>query len=149
MTAFATTADLQDVDPTIADYGVLNFQEELAKAQEDVTRLLRVRWWPTYLRETKLDIRTISAPLLDEKRLDPTQWTRATVYYALGYFIYPKMTKFEPDSDRFQVMMEYYSKRFESEFDVAVREGVRYDDNDDGVFSDGEREPNAFLRLRR
>lgn len=149
MTAFATFADLQDVDPTIADYGVLNFDEELAKAEDDVVRLLRVRWWPTYLRQTKLDIRTIATPEMDPTRLDPTQWTRATVFYALGYFIYPKLTKFEPDSDRFQVMMDYYSKRFESEFDVAVREGVRYDDNNDETFSTGEKEPNVFLKLRR
>ena len=81
--------------------------------------------------------------------MDPTQWTKATVYHALAYHICPKLTKFEPDSDRFGEMMKYYQGRFEHEMDLSIREGVHYDIDDDGIFTDEEGQPDTYLRLRR
>lgn len=148
--AYATEADLQAVDPTIFDYGVLDYEAELAKSETEVNRLLSVRWWPTYLKNGRTDIRYSNlAQLMEIDRLDPTQWTQATVYHALAYHICPKLTKFEADPDRFREMMEYYAGRFEHEFDLCLREGVRYDADDDGAFSDVEKTPDVYLRLRR
>jgi len=45
--------------------------------------------------------------------------------------------------------MEYFAGRFEHEFDLCLREGVRYDANDNEVFEDVERVPDVFLRLKR
>lgn len=148
--AYATEADLQAVDPTIFDYGVLDYEAELAKSETEVNRLLSVRWWPTYLKNGRTDIRYSNlAQLMEIDRLDPAQWTQATVYHALAYHICPKLTKFEADPDRFREMMEYYAGRFEHEFDLCLREGVRYDADDDGAFSDVEKTPDVYLRLRR
>lgn len=148
--AYATIDDLISVDPTIKDYGVLDWTAELTQAEDEVNRLLVVRWWPTYKKQGRIDIRYSQLQvLMKPELLDPTQWTKATVYYALGYLIAPKLTKFEPESDRFQEMMKYWAGRFEHEFDLCLREGVRYDANEDSTFSDNEKIPDVYLRLRR
>ena len=145
MTAFATTDDLLSVDPTIQDFGVLDWDAELARSQTEIIRVLSVRWWPTFRKRYALsDIDLINGTLLD-----PTQWTQATVYHAMAYHICPKLSRFEPEADRFQEMMKYYQGRFEHEIDLCIREGVRYDVNEDNVFSDSERASDTSLRLRR
>jgi hypothetical protein len=145
MTAFATTDNLLSVDPTIQDFGVLDWDTELARSQTEIIRVLSVRWWPTFRKRYALsDIDLINSALLD-----PTQWTQATVYHALAYHISPKLSKFEPEADRFQEMMKYYQGRFEHEMDLCIREGVRYDVNEDDVFSASEKASDTSLRLRR
>jgi len=147
--AYATIQDLLDIDPTITEYGVLDFDAELAKSETEVNRLLSIRWFPSY-HKNRTDIRYSDlAVLMDTSKLDPTQWTKATCYHALAYHISPKLTKHEADPDRFRMMMDYYEKRFEDEFDLCLREGVRYDANDDSVFQDVEKTADVFLRLRR
>lgn len=149
--AYATLDDLLQVEPTIQDYGILDWDAELARSETEVNRVLAVRWWPSYANKGRYnDITHISGgPIMDVTKLDPTQWRQATVYHALAYHICPKLTKFEPDQDRFQVMMDYYRGRFEHEMDLCIREAVRYDENDDGNFSDSERVQDTSLRLRR
>jgi hypothetical protein len=147
--AYATLDDLLDVDPHITDYGVLQWDTELAKSEEEINRLLSVRWFPSY-QKGYTDIRYSNlAVLMDEDKLDPTQWTKATVFHALAYHICPKLTKFEAEPDRFREMMDYYKARFEDEFDLCLRQGVRYDANDDNVYQDVEKTPDVFLKLRR
>ena len=151
MTAYANLADLLEVDPSIQDYGVLDWDAELANAQADVIRLLRVRWWPLVASRKRLHDITVATfgPIMDETKLDPTQWTRATVYKALADHIGPKLSKFEEVPDRFRNQMDYYSQRFEAELDLCIREGVRYQLDDDPTFSDAEKAPDTGLRLRR
>jgi len=147
--AYATISDLLEIDPTITEYGVLDWDAALAESETEVNRLLEVRWWPTYHRRRN-DIKYPTlAILMETDKLDPTQWTKATCFYALAYIICPKLTKHEADPDRFRMMMDYYEKRFEQEFDICTRAGVRYDSNDDDVFQDAEKTPDVFLRLRR
>lgn len=148
--AYATITNLREVEPTIEDYGVLDWDAELARSEIEINRLLSVRWWPTYQKQGRSDIRYSNlALLIDTTLLDESQWTQATVYHALAYHICPKLTKFEAEPDRFREMMEYYRGRFEHEFDLCLREGVRYDFNEDSTFQDVERVPDTFLRLRR
>jgi hypothetical protein len=148
--AYATIEDLREVEPTIEDYGVLAFDAELAKSEVEINRLLSVRWWPTYAKQGRSDIRYSNLALvMDVTILDPTQWTQATVYHAMAYHICPKLTKFEAEPDRFREMMDYYSGRFEHEMDLCIREGVRYDANNNDVFEDVETIPDTFLRLKR
>jgi hypothetical protein len=147
--AYATLSDLQSVEPTITEYGVLDWDTELTNAETEVNRILEVRWWPTYQKGIT-DIRySTLAVLMDTTKLDSTQWTKATVFYALAYHICPKLTKHEADPDRFRVMMDYYQGRFEHEMDLCLRQGVRYDANNDETFQDVEKVPDVFLKLRR
>ena len=149
--AYATLDDLIEVEPDITEYGVLDFDRELEKSEQEVNRILSVRWWPQYAKlGRKYDIRVVGdVPLIDVTKLDPTQWRQATVYHALAYHICPKLTQFTPEADKFQVMMNYYDGRFEHEIDLAIREGVKYDDDGNGEFEDDEKIPDTYLRLKR
>lgn len=150
--AYATINNLLQVEPTITDYGVLDWDTELSRSETEINRVLSVRWWPQYLKQgRKYDIKVLSgSPLMDVDKLDATQWTQATVYHALAYHICPKLTQFSGlEPDKFQVMMKYYQGRFEHEMDLCIREGVRYDSDDSGTFEDVEKTPDTYLRLRR
>ena len=143
--AYATLSDLLEVEPNIQDYGVIEWDTELARSEREVNRVLTVRWWQSYRRALGLG----DAAQMDTDLLDPAQWRLATVYHALAYSICPKLSQFSPDRDKFQVMMEYYRGRFEHEMDLCLREGVSYDADDSGTFSDTERLSDRSLRLRR
>jgi hypothetical protein len=46
-------------------------------------------------------------------------------------------------------MMTYYQGRFEHEMDLCLREGVRYDENNDDEFNEIEKAQDFSLRLKR
>jgi len=143
--AYATLDDLLQVEPTITDYGVLDWDAELARSETEVNRIIQVRWYQQYANAK--GIKTAFDPDL----LTASQWTQATVYHALAYHICPKLSKFESqgNEDKFQVMMGYYSQRFEHEMDLSLRLGVQYDINDDGSIGTGETVSTGSLRLVR
>jgi len=146
--AFATIEDLLAVDETLQDYGVLEWDTELTKAEADVVKILKVRWWPSFIKNQS---RTLDADSyeINVDLLDPTQWTDVTCYYALAFYILPKLSKFEETADRFRNMMEYYSQRFDALMDLEMRSGVRYDINQDEQFESDETVATSSLRLVR
>jgi hypothetical protein len=144
--AYATLNDLLLVEPTITEYGVLDWDAELARSETEINRVLKVRWYQAY---QKSHI-TLNNVAFDPTLLTSSQLTQATVYHALAYHIAPKLTQFgggEPD--KFQVMMDYYSKRFEHEMDLVLREGVQYDIDNDNTVSASESASVTSLRLKR
>lgn len=141
---YASIEDLLVVEPTITDYGVLDWDLELERSTTEINRVLKVRWFLAYQKKTNSTQQDFNANLLDS-----TQFTQACVYHALAYHICPKLTQFTPEEDKFTVMMKYYAGRFEHEMDLILREGVRYDLNDDGVVDNFEKQATASLRLRR
>jgi len=149
MATFATISDIQDYEPDILNYGIQNFEDALTESQADVERYLRIHWWPSQ-QIGKFDITIIGLNSeMNSELLTPSQFTRATVYHALGYYIYPRLSKFEPEMDIFQVKLDYYKKMFAEEIDLVLRDGVEYDLDDDGNITDSEKVPQHFLRLRR
>ncbi len=149
MAIFATINDVTDYEPQILDYGLLEHNDSLTRAQGDVERYLRIHWWPMK-QVGKYDITVIGEfSEMNANKLTASQLTRATVYCALGYYIYPRLSKFEPDLDIFQVKMDYYKKMYAEEIDLVIRDGVEYDIDDSGTITDAERAPNYFLRLKR
>lgn len=147
--AFATIADIQEYEPDVLNYGIQNFDDALTKAQADVERYLRINWWPT-MQIGKYDITVIGVNLeMDANKLTASQFTRAAVYCALGYYIYPRLSKFEPEMDVFQMKLDYYKKMYTEEVDLVVRDGVEYDLDSSGTISDAEKTSQYFLRLKR
>ena len=143
--AYATLDDLVQVEPTITDYGVVDWDAELARSEIEVNRILQVRWFLAYNKG-------IGQPIVfDPTLLTESQWTQATVYHALAYHICPKLSKFETvgNEDKFQVMMTYYQGRFEHEMDLCLRLGVEYDLNNDNVVSANEKASDRSLKLIR
>lgn len=143
--AYATYDDLKQVEPNIDEYGVLDWDTELTRSETEVNRVLRVRWYQDYQRKHP----TIINVDMDTDLLDPTQFTQATVYHSLAYHICPKLTQFTPEQDKFTVMMQYYQGRFEHEMDLILREGVRYDLDQDSTFERAETGKKDTLRLVR
>lgn len=143
--AYATLDNLLEVEPTIQDYGNLDWDAELARSETEVNRILQVRWFQDFARVYPNSI------TFDPALLTASQWTMATVYHALAYHIAPKLTKFEQqgNEDKFQVMMSYYQGRFEHEMDLCLRLGVEYDVNDDGTLEQAEKASSKNLRLVR
>lgn len=147
--AFATINDILDYEPDILNYGIQNFDDALTKSQQDVERYLRINWWSSQ-QIGRFDITIIGTNLeMDENKLTDSQFTRATVYHALGYYIYPRLSKFEPEMDIFQMKYDYYKKMFAEEIDLVIRDGVEYDLDSNGIITDAERVPQYFLRLKR
>ena len=144
--AYADLDDLLQVEPTIQEYGVLDWDVELARSETEINRVLKVRWWNDYKRTRSSIVNTDP----DYTLLDPTQFTQATVYHALAYHITPKLTQFSgAEPDKFQMMMQYYQGRFEHEMDLILREGVRYDLDNDNSYERTESTPTKSLRLVR
>lgn len=141
--AYATIDDLLVVEPTITDYGVLDWDAELTRSENEINRILKVRWFLPYSK-----MQGISAEF-DATLITDSQFTQACIYHALAYHICPKLTQFTPEEDKFSVMMKYYQGRFEHEMDLILREGVLYDLDSDGTVEKGEKEPIVSLRLRR
>ena len=145
----ATIADILEYEPNIQEYGVFDWDDALEKGNEDVLRELRIKWWPTQ-QIGKFDITVIGLNVeMDETKLDPEQLKRAHVYRTLAYYVFPRLSKFEPEMDVFQMRMEFYRGLYREELDAVIADGVHYDINDDGAFSDLEKEPSYFGRLRR
>lgn len=146
----AAISDLQEYEPDILDFGIPDFDEELLKAQKDVFRDLRIRWWPTQVAGL-YDISYIGHSHLepDEDLYTASQLTRATCYMALGYHIYPKLSTFSEATDLFERKMEFYRKEYDRELDLVIRDGLEYDADSSGTVTDAEKEPTHYLRLKR
>lgn len=149
MAIFATISDIQQYEPDVLNFGIQNFDDALTKAQADVERYLRINWWPTQ-QIGRFDITIVGTNVeMDADKLTASQMTRAAVYCALGYYIYPRLSKFEPTLDIFQMKMDYYKKMYSEEIDLVVRDGVEYDIDSSGTITDAEKTPEYFLRLKR
>ena len=150
MTTLATVSDIQEFEPDILDFGIPDFENELTKAQNDVFRDLRIKWWPTMQRGL-YDLKVLATGNLepDEDLYVASQLSRACVYNALGYHIYPKLAKFEPDEDLFERKMKFYREEYAREMDLVIRDGVEYDMDSSGTIESVEKEPTYFLRLKR
>jgi len=146
----AQISDVKDYEPDITNFGVQDFDEELTKAQNDVFRDLRIRWWPTQ-QIGLYDIKYVAGGAIepDEDLYTASQLTRACVYNALGFHIYPKLSRFEPDLDVFERKMEFYRQEYERELDLVLRDGVEYDRDSSGTITDTEKVATHFLRLKR
>ena len=146
----AQISDVKDYEPDITNFGVQDFDEELTKAQNDVFRDLRIRWWPTQ-QIGLYDIKYVAGGAIepDEDLYTASQLTRACVYNALGFHISPKLARFEPDLDVFERKMEFYRQEYERELDLVLRDGVEYDRDSSGTITDTEKTATHFLRLKR
>jgi hypothetical protein len=67
----------------------------------------------------------------------------------MAYYIYPRLSTFDPQGDVFREKMAYYKEKFRDEFDLCLREGVKYDFDSSGTITDSEDDPVHFNRLVR
>ena len=149
MATFATDSDLLEYVPDIKKYGIQEFLTEHEKTYDDIIRLLNIKWFPT-TQYSRYDISVLGGEeKLSPGRLDPNQFTRAAVYHVLAYYIFPKLSTFEPDGDAFREQMSFYKAKFEEEFDLILRVGVSYDLDSSGTYTDSEKQTFYNGRLIR
>ena len=136
--AFSTDSDLTDIVPDILTLGITSFADEHPKAQADIEREIRNRWW---------EKRGISGELNPEYLTD-SQWTRTAVYLVLWKYALPQLTNWV-DGDRFQSMIDFYKARYAEEIEAVFQDGVEYDDDDSGTIEGDEKTPINHGRLIR
>jgi len=136
--AFSTDSDLAEIVPDILSLGILSFTDEHAKAQLDIEREIRNRWW---------EKRGISGEL-NTSLLTESQWTRSAVYLVLWKYALPQLTNWV-DGDRFQNMIDFYKSRYGEELEAVFQDGVEYDADDDNVIDDIEKAAVNHGRLVR
>lgn len=136
--AFSTDADLTDIIPDILTLGITQFTDEHPKAQSDIEREIRNRWW---------EKRGISGEL-NPNYLTDSQWTRAAVYLVLWKYALPQLTNWV-DGDRFQNMIDFYKSRYAEELEAVFQDGVEYDDDNSGTIEEDEKTPINHGRLVR
>ena len=147
--------DVQEYQPDIAEYGITDFDTQLQHAEDDVIRQIREEWWERYRHTVRYkDITKITTIEMNSALLVNSQWTRAVVYRALSDYILPMLTKWKDPqggegADTFQVKMDYYRKKYAEEFQAILRDGVKYDENNDSTIQTSEEEPIHHLRLVR
>lgn len=148
--ALITENDILEYVPDIHEYGIQDFSDMISKSENDVYRLLRIRWWPDVA--SKIYDITLSDTSrygeMDTNKLDPAELKRSCVYHVLAYYVLPKLTKHEVDGDRFNNMIEFYKARFDEEFDLTIRE-LHYDFDSDGLYENNERVHREQLKLVR
>ena len=150
MSTFANETNILEYEPDIQKYGIAEFDDLHEKSYEDIIRLLNIKWWPK-ANYGKYDITIVgsSNERLSPSRLTASQFTRASVYHTLGYYVYPRLSTFDPDGDMFREKMTYYKQAFETEMDLILRAGVEYDIDSSGSIDDSERQTFHHNRLVR
>ena len=136
--AFSTDDDLAAIIPDIFDFGIPAFTAEHEKAQADVEREIRNRWWH----------RKGIAGEMVASYLTESQWTRATSYLVIWKYALPQLTNWVND-DRFLQMIDFYRARYGEELDAVFQDGVEYDADNDNNVTDKEKEVINLKRLDR
>ena len=136
--AFSSDADLLAIAPDILSLGIDSFSTEHAKAQSDIERHIRAVWW---------DKRGFSGELKPQYLTD-SQWTRSSAYLVLWKYALPQLTNWV-DNDRFLGMIDFYKSRYGEEIEAVFKDGVEYDDDNDGTIDDDEKTPINDGRLVR
>jgi hypothetical protein len=149
MATFAADSDLLEYEPDIASYGIQQFTELHEKTYDDIIRLLRIEWWPR-ADYGRYDISIVTGrPTMNEDLVLKSQFIRAACYHVMAFYIYPRLSTFDPQGDVFREKMAYYKEKFRDEFDLCLREGVKYDFDSSGTITDSEDDPVHFNRLVR
>lgn len=136
--AFSSDSDLTAIQPDILSLGISDFSAEHAKAEADIKREIRAKWWSRTGRTGEM----VAAQLTD------SQWTKANAYLVLWKYALPQLTNWV-DGDRFREMISFYRDMYNQELNAVFADGVEYDLDDDGTISDGEKDLYVTTRLTR
>lgn len=136
--AFSQDTDLVAIIPDILDLGIFTFGNEHAKAEADIKREIRNRWWP----------RTGFKGEMDDSLLTDSQWTRSNAYLVLWKYALPQLTNWV-QGDRFREMIPFYRDLYNQEFESVLKDGVEYDFNEDGIIQETEKDLTFTGRLVR
>ena len=153
--AMCNTTDIQNQLPEIYTYGIsaanVDSYSWIPKAQNDIKRQLRNEWWAKYQSDRVKDISYLGTQEMDSDKLTESQFNKLCIYRVLGWYLFPSLSKWNPDGqeDKFQMKMKYYRNEYDAEWTAILRDGVEYDAADDSSISNVEKDPLRTLRLVR
>lgn len=136
--AFSTDSDLTAIAPDILSLGIDSFADEHAKAEADIKREIRSKWWP----------RTGYKGEMNDALLTDSQWTKANAYLVLWKYALPQLTNWV-DGDRFREMISFYRDLHAQEMQAVFNDGVEYDADEDGTVQNDEKDLFVSGRLTR
>jgi phage tail protein X len=117
-------------------------------------------WWRTYyVRMTggNTALYNASSGLLPIPNPDPNKirdrtadFTDLCVYYALSYYVYPKIADFSSQENAERVKIGFFNEKFRSLYQELIDDGSWYDWSGDGVIPDSEKMPvrTNVIRVR-
>ena len=150
MSNYITDADILEYEPTIKEYGIIDFSVAHSKTTADIQRHLRIEWWPRVRRAKDYSNYFSTTDLeMNNSKLTASQFKTAAVYHCLAYYILPQLTQHMADPDRFRMMIDFYKARFREELDYVLADGIKYDWDGDGTVEASEEQPQHFNRLVR
>ena len=143
--AFSTDADLVKLIPDILLLGITSFTDDHVKAQAEIERELRIKWWP----KKRLSFTDSHSYLeMEADKLVDAQFTEASAYLVLSRHALPKLSNWV-DNDRFLSMIDFYHSRYTEEMEAIFGDGVQYDTDGDGTITDYEKQSQHVNRLDR
>ena len=117
-------------------------------------------WWRTYyvrmsgsstlLTNVSLGILPIPNPDIN-KIIDRTaDFTDLCVYYALSYYVYPRIADFSNEDNAERVKIGFMNEKYRSLFQELIDDGSWYDWSGDGTIPDTEKMPvrTNIIRVR-
>ena len=129
-------------------------EDKLIRATERILTLLRAtEWWQSYYvkRATNVTYQSVAdIPALDPNRIRARQddFNDLCVYYALYYYILPKIADFSTEDNAERQKIGYYQQKYNSLFGELISAGDWYDFDDSGVITSGDKQP-GYYNLRR
>jgi len=145
---FTTDSDLEQYEPDIKNYGIQDFSDLHALSTADIKRDIEIEWWPR-ANYGRYDLSAGTTTSFEDSLLVSSQWTRAAVFHVLGFYVYPRLSTFDPNGDVFREKMAYYRQEYRNEFDKILRLGIKYDFDSSGDITTSEKKPTHFNRLVR
>lgn len=129
-------------------------EDKLIRATERILTLLRAtEWWQSYYvkRATNVTYQSVAdIPPLDVNRIRARQddFNDLCVYYALYYYILPKIADFSTEDNAERQKIGYYQQKYNSLFGELISAGDWYDFDDSGIISSADKQP-GYYNLRR
>jgi hypothetical protein len=116
-------------------------------------------WWRTYyLRmtspsasaNTSLGLLPIPNPDANKILARTADFTDLCVYYALSYYIYPKIADFSNQDNAERVKIGFFNEKYRSLFQELIDDGSWYDFDNNAVIKDNEKMPvrSNVIRVR-
>jgi hypothetical protein len=156
--SFAEYQDVVDADQRLfeANEGLSDDIVEafLVRATERILVQIRASdWWrDLYLRKTTNPLFNTRAdvPALDVNRIAARQsdFTDLCVFYALWYYILPKIADFSREDNAERAKIGYYTGKYQSLFDELINAGDWYDFDNSGTISTDEKMPGNYALKR-
>jgi hypothetical protein len=169
VTSFAAYEDVLKIDQRLFEANEFQLVEASTLADEVEIILTRATgrllsiigttdWWRNYyMRLTNGTLNLVSLGLLAIPNPDPNKiqarqadFTDLCVYYALSYYIYPRVADFSKEDNAERAKIGFFNEKYRSLLQELIDDGSWYDWSGDGTITNNEKLPvrTNVIRVR-